>query len=121
MRQAAELSRESLIEIVEALQGHLYLDLADSRGQDGIVPHSDFWNPDKPWSIDLLDSLGRQAAAARPGADRSRALRDEAKDGPDEPTSTATGPATGRLYWQRKRNPVPGKPGPPPTRHSSWK
>ena len=58
MRQAAELSREALIEIVETLQGHLYLDLSGSEEiADGFPPHSEYWNPDKSWSIDLLDSL----------------------------------------------------------------
>ena len=79
MRQAAELSREALIEIVETLQGHLYLDLRtapeDDRGRRGVPPNSEYWNPDKSWSIDLLDSLADKLRQHRPGADRDRALR----------------------------------------------
>ena len=86
MRPVAELSRESLIKIVEALQGHLYLDLADSQGQDGIAPHSEFWNSDKPWSIDLLESLADKLRQHDLVPTEIEPLETEATDGPDEPT-----------------------------------
>ena len=42
MRKVSDLDHEQLVQIVESIQGFLYLDL-DNRG-------TEFWNPDKEWS-----------------------------------------------------------------------
>ena len=50
MRLANQLNQEELLEIVESIQGFLYLDLDD----DG----SEVWNPDKPCSgADTVDHI----------------------------------------------------------------
>jgi len=87
MRQAADLSRESLIEIVKTLQGHLYLDLNGSEEiADGMPPGSEYWNPDKPWSIDLLDSLADKLQQFDLVPTEIEPYGTDAMDGPDEPT-----------------------------------
>lgn len=63
MKQPSDLSRAELIDLVEHLQGHLYLDIAPARGGDedlapkDVRPGAAFWNPDKIWDADLLASL----------------------------------------------------------------
>ena len=57
MRQPSDLSREALLAIVEALQGHLYLERTGAVAEERIPPHAEYWNPDKPWDLNLLDSL----------------------------------------------------------------
>ena len=64
MRQVRELSHEALVEIVEALQGHLYLDLSGAEGvtegDEIIPPGAEYWSPEKSWSVDLLDGLAEK-------------------------------------------------------------
>ena len=51
----ADLPRQALVDIVEHLQHHLFLDIA---GQDDVFPNgAEFWNPDKLWDVELLESL----------------------------------------------------------------
>ncbi len=51
----ADLSRQALVDIVEHLQHHLFL---DSAGRDDQFPNgAEFWNPDKRWDVELLESL----------------------------------------------------------------
>ena len=87
MRQAADLSREALIEIVETLQGHLYLDLAGPGGipDEGIPPGSNYWNPDKSWSIDLLDSLAEKLQQHDLVPTEIEPYGPDAMEEPDEP------------------------------------
>ena len=52
MQRPDDLSRQQLLQIVESVQGYLYLDL-DRQG-------SEFWNPEKPWSgADVCDHVTR--------------------------------------------------------------
>ena len=45
----ADLPRQALVDIVEHLQHHLFLDIA---GQDDVFPNgAEFWNPDKLWDV----------------------------------------------------------------------
>ncbi len=48
MRKAEDLTKENLCLIVKRIQQLLYLD-NDEKNL--------FWNPDKEWSIDLLDEI----------------------------------------------------------------
>ena len=49
MRKAKELGKKELIEIVQEIQELLYLD-----GEDG---EKCFWNPDKEWDVDFIESV----------------------------------------------------------------
>jgi ribosomal protein S10 len=56
----ADLPRQALVDIVEHLQHHLFLDIA---GQDDPFPNgAEFWNPDKRWDVELLESLAGKLA-----------------------------------------------------------
>ena len=56
----ADLPRQALVDIVEHLQHHLFLDIA---GQDDVFPNgAEFWNPDKHWNIELFESLADKLA-----------------------------------------------------------
>jgi hypothetical protein len=54
MKTTAELTREQLTDIVERIQGLLYLDL-DAAGNE-------VWDPDKPWDPDTLDGIAQTLA-----------------------------------------------------------
>jgi hypothetical protein len=54
MKTTAELTREQLTDIVERIQGLLYLDL-DAAGNE-------VWDPDKPWDPDTLDAIAQTLA-----------------------------------------------------------
>jgi hypothetical protein len=56
----ADLPRRSLVDIVEHLQHHLYLGIA--RHGDPFPNGSEFWNPDKVWDVELLESLAGKLA-----------------------------------------------------------
>jgi hypothetical protein len=56
----ADLPRQALVDVVEHLQHHLFLDIA---GQDDPFPNgAEFWNPDKLWDVELLESLAGKLA-----------------------------------------------------------
>jgi len=56
----ADLPRQALVDIVEHLQHHLFLDIA---GQDDPFPNgAEFWNPDKLWDVELVESLAGKLA-----------------------------------------------------------
>ena len=56
----ADLPRQALVEIVEHLQHHLFLDVA---GQDDAFPNgAEFWNPDKCWHVEMFESLADKLA-----------------------------------------------------------
>jgi len=56
----ADLPRQALVDIVEHLQHHLFLDIA---GQDDVFQNGvEFWNPDKLWDIELIESLAGKLA-----------------------------------------------------------
>jgi ribosomal protein S10 len=58
--QPADLPRQALVDIVEHLQHHLFLDIA---GRDDLfVKGAEFWNPDKSWDVELLESLADKLA-----------------------------------------------------------
>ena len=58
--QPADLSRQALVDVVEHLQHHLFLDIA---GQNDPFPNgAEFWNPDKRWDVELLESLAGKLA-----------------------------------------------------------
>ena len=70
----ADLPRQALVDIVEHLQHHLFLDIA---GQDDAFPNgAEFWNPDKLWDVELLESLTEKLAeyGLRPGQAALRAV-----------------------------------------------
>jgi ribosomal protein S10 len=53
--QPSDLPRQALVDVVEHLQHHLFLDIA---GRDDPFPNgAEFWNPDKRWDVELLESL----------------------------------------------------------------
>jgi hypothetical protein len=54
MKTAGELTREQLADIVDQVQGLLYLDL-DQEDKE-------FWNPDKSWNVEFLDDIARKLA-----------------------------------------------------------
>jgi hypothetical protein len=54
MKNVQELTREQLVDIVEQVQGLLYLD-QDTQG-------SEVWNPAKSWSPGLLDDIAGKLA-----------------------------------------------------------
>ena len=58
--QPANLTRQALVDIVEHLQHHLFLDVVGS--DDPFPPGVEFWNPDKSWDIELLESLADKLA-----------------------------------------------------------
>ena len=58
--QPANLTRQALVDIVEHLQHHLFLDVVGS--DDLFLPGAEFWNPDKSWDIELLESLADKLA-----------------------------------------------------------
>jgi ribosomal protein S10 len=58
--QPADLPRQALVDIVEHLQHHLFLDVVGS--DDPFPPGVEFWNPDKSWDIELLESLADKLA-----------------------------------------------------------
>ena len=54
------MPRQALADIVQHLQHHLFLDIA---GQDNAFPNgAEFWNPDKSWDVELLESLAGKLA-----------------------------------------------------------
>ena len=56
----ADLPRQALVDIVEHLQHRLFLDIA---GRDDLfVKGAEFWNPDKSWDVELLESLADKLA-----------------------------------------------------------
>ena len=60
MSRPADLPRQALVDIVEHLQHHLFLDIA---GQDDVFPNgAEFWNPNKSWDVELLESLADKLA-----------------------------------------------------------
>jgi len=71
--QPANLTRQALVDIVEHLQHHLFLDMAGS--DDPFPPGAEFWNPDKSWDVELLESLVDKLAeyGLRPEQAASRA------------------------------------------------
>ena len=58
--QPANLTRQALVDIVEHLQHDLFLDVAGS--DDPFLPGAEFWNPDKSWDVELLESLADKLA-----------------------------------------------------------
>jgi hypothetical protein len=58
--QPANLTRQALVDIVEHLQHHLFLEVVGS--DDPFPPGAEFWNPDKSWDIELLESLADKLA-----------------------------------------------------------
>ncbi len=60
MSRLSDLPRRALVDIVQHLQHHLFLDIA---GQDDAFPNgTEFWNPDKPWDVELIESLADKLA-----------------------------------------------------------
>ena len=58
--QPSDLPRQALVDVVEHLQHHLFLDIA---GRDDPFPNgAEFWNPDKRWDVELLESLAGKLA-----------------------------------------------------------
>jgi hypothetical protein len=55
VRQPGDLPRQALLDIVEHLQQHLFLDMAGCG--DPFVKGVEFWNPDKRWDVELFESL----------------------------------------------------------------
>ena len=56
----ADLPWQALVDIVEHLQHHLFLDIA---GPDDVFPNgAEFWNPDKLWDVELFESLADKLA-----------------------------------------------------------
>ena len=82
MSRPADLPRQTLVDIVEHLQHHLFLDVA---GQDDTFPNgAEFWNPDKCWDVELLESLADKLAeyGLRP---EQATLRTQVKPGAAKP------------------------------------
>ena len=56
----ADLPRQALVDIVEHLQHHLFLDIAS--GDHPFPNGAEFWNPDKCWDVELIESLAGKLA-----------------------------------------------------------
>jgi hypothetical protein len=56
----ADLPRQALVDIVEHLQHHLFLDIAS--GDEPFPNGAEFWNPDKCWDVELIESLAGKLA-----------------------------------------------------------
>jgi ribosomal protein S10 len=56
--QPAHLPRQALVDIVEHLQHHLFLNVVGS--DDPFPQGAEFWNPDKSWDVELLESLANK-------------------------------------------------------------
>src|SRR5574340_461654 len=77
----ADLPRQALVDIVEYLQHHLFLDIA---GRDDAFPTgAEFWNPDKYWDVELLESLADKLAeyGLRPAETALRASGSQPAEG----------------------------------------
>ena len=58
--QPGDLPRQALLDIVEHLQQHLFLDMTGCG--DPFVMGVEFWNPDKRWDVELFESLADKLA-----------------------------------------------------------
>lgn len=76
MRQLNDLSREELVAIVTDLRDLLYLDVDDDRGE--------ILNPDKKWSVDMLETLADILAEHRLSPTEPTSTEDH-RPGPDQP------------------------------------
>jgi len=102
MSRPTDLPRQALVDIVEHLQHHLFLDIA---GQDDAFPNgAEFWNPDKRWDVELFESLAGKLAeyGLRPG---QAALRAQATPEDAEAVSfTKRYAIQDMLSWEIYRN-----------------
>jgi hypothetical protein len=94
LRQPCDLPRKALVELVESVQSLLFLDEAGSNGP--FPQHTEFWNPDKQWDVELLELMAqrlgehglcptRMAAIASPAHDFQAAPEFDRPDDAESP------------------------------------
>lgn len=98
----ADLPRQALVDIVQHLQHHLFLDIA---GRDDPFPNgAEFWNPDKCWDVELFESLADKLAEYGLRPERAM-LRAQVKPEDAETISfTKRHPIQDVLSWEIYRN-----------------